>query len=129
MERRWWLLGALLVIAIAAGFGIGSAVKSNSTAAHAGSLASQDPAGGGQASVARPGAAVPVPPLKAKATATHTTTSASSTTAGGATSTAATTATTTQAFSAPPASTTTSSPPASTTQTTSGGGGGGGGGG
>ena len=32
MERRWWVLGGLLVIAVAAGFGIGSAVKSTAAA-------------------------------------------------------------------------------------------------
>ena len=51
MERRWWLLGALLVIAIAAGFGIGSAVKSTSAPAQTGSLASKDSGTGAQATV------------------------------------------------------------------------------
>ena len=129
MERRWWLLGALIVIAVAAGFGIGSAVKSTSAPAQTGSLAAKDAGGAGQATVARPGTAVPVPPLKTRATATHTT-STSTTTSGAASATAVTTATTTQTFAAPPVSTTASPPPpSSTTHTSSGGGGGANGGG
>ncbi len=66
MERRWWLLGAVLVIAVAAGFGIGSAVKSTSAPAPApaGSLASGNAATGAEATVTRPGASVAVPSLR-----------------------------------------------------------------
>src|SRR6185437_2653242 len=107
MERRWWLLGVLLVIAIAAGFGIGSAVKSTSAPGQAGSLASNASGTGAQATVARPQSGGPVPPLKAKAKAkaSHTQTSTSS--GAGVTSTASsavTTATVTQTATTPPPS-------------------------
>jgi hypothetical protein len=123
MERRWWLLGVLLVIAIAAGFGVGSALKSTSAPAESGSLASNDSGTGTQPTVARPGASVPVPPLKAKASKTSTTTSTSSSTTSGA---AVTTATVTQTATTPPPSIPTTASHTTLQSTTSGGGGGGG---
>ncbi len=126
MERRWWLLGALLVIAIAGGFGVGIAVKSTSGPAQVGSLASNDSATEAQATVTRPRSSALVPPLKAtaKANASHTTTS----TASGATSTTGvTTATVTQTTSTPPPSNPTTASHTTVQSSTTGGGGGGGG--
>jgi hypothetical protein len=127
MQRRWWLLGALLVIGIAAGFGIGSAVKSTSAPARSGSLASSAAGTDAQATVTRPKASVPVPPLRAKATASHTTTSTSSATSNAAVTTTATTVTHT-ATTPPPSIPTTASHTTTVQSTTTGAGGGGGGG-
>lgn len=129
MNQRWWLLGALLVVALAAGFGIGSAVKSSSAPAQTGSLAAGGATTGEQATVTGPQPGAAVPPLKAKASRTQTTTSSStSTSTSAASSTAATTtAVVTQTTTTPVVST----PVTHTTvnHTTTGGGGGGGGGG
>src|SRR6185437_2481050 len=105
MNQRWWLLGALLVIALAAGFGIGSAVKSSSPPARTGSLAASGATTGEQATVAGPQSGAAVPSLKAKASRTQTTTSTSTSTSAASSTAATTTAVVTQTTTTPVVST------------------------
>ncbi|MFL5865372.1 MAG: hypothetical protein ACJ780_32165 [Solirubrobacteraceae bacterium] len=108
VRRRWWLLGSALVVAAVIGFGLGLAVKSTSSPAAAGSLASGSSSAVSHVTVKRLGAVVAVPPLKPRAThkTTSTSSSASATTASATASAPSVTATsnplpTTQTFAAP----------------------------
>jgi hypothetical protein len=129
MQRRWWVLGALLVVAIAAGFGVGSAVKSSSASppAHAGSLASGASGTGTRVAVTRPGAVGPVPPLKPKPSRTTSSSSSSSSSTTGAVTTQTTATTVTHISTTPPPTQQTTATHTTVQSTTTGGGGGGGG--